>query len=344
MITHCKSINYSEKPIPFKYGVDGHGSVRYLTDITGAITDVYDFDAFGLTINQTGTTSNNYLYAGEQYDHDLGLYFLRARYLDVNRGRFWSQDEYEGRGVDPASLHKYLYGANDPINNIDPSGRNFIKQITAAVVHFILASRPVLLLGNFVYRAEVFLTVNYFTFLKTIDYIDKAGQVLDVSLAIGASAANIMELMADRIRVSQTVYPDDLPGQAVGFEVGSELGQNLGDQFPTIDHYENGTAISIKSTTNGDQKAFLDDLYTQAKELAALPKNLKGKDAFNNKIEIDKADVRQKGLIYVVPGVDLRWNRIEVANAIDRMAKELKIAIRVIPHPGIKARPGGQKK
>ena len=33
------------------YGFDGHGSVRYLTDSTGAVTDTYDYDAFGNLIN-----------------------------------------------------------------------------------------------------------------------------------------------------------------------------------------------------------------------------------------------------------------------------------------------------
>jgi hypothetical protein len=30
------------------YGYDGHGSVRFLTNTTGAITDTYDYDAFGI--------------------------------------------------------------------------------------------------------------------------------------------------------------------------------------------------------------------------------------------------------------------------------------------------------
>jgi hypothetical protein len=43
------------------YGFDGHGSVRYLTSSTGAVTDTYDYDAFGNLIFSTGTTPNNYL-------------------------------------------------------------------------------------------------------------------------------------------------------------------------------------------------------------------------------------------------------------------------------------------
>jgi len=125
------------------YGYDGHGSVRYLTDTNGVITDTYDFDGYGNLINQTGSTPNNYLYAGEQFDHDLGLYYNRARYLDVNRGRFWTQDSFEGLNGQPLSLHKYLYGHGDPVNNVDPSGQITIATFAVAeTVSGILDNRP----------------------------------------------------------------------------------------------------------------------------------------------------------------------------------------------------------
>jgi RHS repeat-associated protein len=59
-----------------------------------------------------------------QSDHDLNLYYNRARYLDVNRGRFWSQDSFEGINEEPGSLHKYSYTHSDPVNNVDPSGKS----------------------------------------------------------------------------------------------------------------------------------------------------------------------------------------------------------------------------
>jgi RHS repeat-associated protein len=108
---------------PSFYGYDGGGSVRQLTNIAGAITDTYDYDAFGNKINSTGTTPNNYLYRGEQYDSDLGLYYLRARYYNPVTGLFVSQDPESGILTDPKTLHKYLYANGDPVNRVDPSGR-----------------------------------------------------------------------------------------------------------------------------------------------------------------------------------------------------------------------------
>jgi RHS repeat-associated protein len=115
------------------YGYDGHGNVRILTDTTGAITDRYDYDAFGNIISQTGSTPNVYLYSGEQSDPNLGFYYLRARYLNPDSGRFLSLDPLNGMLFDPRSLHKYAYGSDDPVSRIDPSGKLSYVEALAVV-------------------------------------------------------------------------------------------------------------------------------------------------------------------------------------------------------------------
>jgi len=111
---------------PSFYGYDGDGvggSVRTLIDGNGTVTDTYDYDAWGNEVNLTGSTPNLYLYRGEQYDSDLGLYYLRARYFNSVTGRFLSTDPTPGSPENPASVHRYVYAAADPVNGIDPSGR-----------------------------------------------------------------------------------------------------------------------------------------------------------------------------------------------------------------------------
>jgi RHS repeat-associated protein len=105
------------------YGYDGFGSVRTLTDSTGTITDTYDYDAWGNAVNTTGSTPNAYLYRGEQYDADLGLYYLRARYFNPVTGRFLVKDPAKGSAFEPKTLHQYLYVHGDPVNHVDPKGR-----------------------------------------------------------------------------------------------------------------------------------------------------------------------------------------------------------------------------
>ena len=115
------------------YQYDGLGSVRALSDGNGDITDEYTYDAFGLLIDSTGDTPNQYLYTGEQWDSDLGMYFLRARYLNVSTGRFSNMDTYEGRRGEPMTLHKYLYVPANPVMNIDPSGNVTLSELGATI-------------------------------------------------------------------------------------------------------------------------------------------------------------------------------------------------------------------
>jgi RHS repeat-associated protein len=115
---------------PSFYGYDGGGTVRLLTDSTGTVTDTCDYDAWGNAVNTTGSTPNVYLYRGEQYDTDLGLYYLRARYFEPLSGRFLTRDPWSGRIAYPATLHKYLYAGGNPIRRLDPSGRDAIIEIS----------------------------------------------------------------------------------------------------------------------------------------------------------------------------------------------------------------------
>src|SRR5690349_18822744 len=110
--------------------------------IRSAVT--YDYDAFGNLLHSTGSTFNEFLFAGEQFDSDLNLYYNRARYLNVSTGRFWTMDTFEGKDDNPASLHKYLYAGGDSVNKLDPSGRDFtlVGTLAAAIVLSILVAIP----------------------------------------------------------------------------------------------------------------------------------------------------------------------------------------------------------
>jgi len=104
------------------YLYDGHGDVRMLADGTGTVTDRYRYDAYGNLLEKEGDTKNDFLYTGEQYNANTGLYYLRARYMDPSTGTFISMDSYPGSLADPVSLHKYLYANADPVKYAEPSG------------------------------------------------------------------------------------------------------------------------------------------------------------------------------------------------------------------------------
>ncbi len=136
------------------YGYDGLGSVRFLLTLAGGVGNTYVYDAYGSLLNSTGTIANNYRYTGEQYDSDLGFYYLRARYLDQNIGRFQNMDTFEGSQSDPLSLHKYLYCQSNPANLTDPSGHDAVGEAIGIPINLIIPGSSTVL--SYVRRGTVF--------------------------------------------------------------------------------------------------------------------------------------------------------------------------------------------
>ncbi|TWT35026.1 tRNA(Glu)-specific nuclease WapA precursor [Thalassoglobus neptunius] len=112
------------------FGHDGHGSVRLLTDLAGAVAtlagieQIFVFDAYGDLLSMQPTQAGtSLLYSGESFDSRIGQQYLRARWYDAQTGRFNRLDPFFGNQEDPQSFHKYLYTHADPINGIDPTGQ-----------------------------------------------------------------------------------------------------------------------------------------------------------------------------------------------------------------------------
>ena len=112
-------------------------------------------NALGLRAVEPKTRVRSFC-SGEQYDLDLGLYYLRARYYNTMTGRFVSMDPENGIPTDPKTLHKYLYAGGDPVNAKDPTGRADVMEtglleaalFTAAVATYYAArSNPTAVVG-----------------------------------------------------------------------------------------------------------------------------------------------------------------------------------------------------
>jgi RHS repeat-associated protein len=117
---------------------DGHDSTRQLVSSLGTVTDYYGYDAYGIMLGGNPTSSSpsatKMLYTGEQFDANLGLYNLRARYYDPGVGRFTTMDSYEGSPQDPQSLHKYAYCSDNPVNYHDPSGHDTLGDVMMTIL------------------------------------------------------------------------------------------------------------------------------------------------------------------------------------------------------------------
>jgi RHS repeat-associated protein len=112
---------------------DGLGSTRALSNGSASVAERWWYEAFGAVEERIGTAGNTFLFAGEQLDPNLGFYYLRARWMDPNTGRFLTQDPFPGLEFDPVTLHKYLYANASPTNYIDPSGEISLASYSAGI-------------------------------------------------------------------------------------------------------------------------------------------------------------------------------------------------------------------
>jgi RHS repeat-associated protein len=118
----------------YYFTFDGHGSSKVLTDLAGAIVELYAFDAYGNAIGfDPSTALTEFLYSGEQFDSKIGQQYLRQRYYDPVTGRFNRLDPFFGNLNDPQSLHKYLYCHADPITMIDLNGEFGMATVSMAL-------------------------------------------------------------------------------------------------------------------------------------------------------------------------------------------------------------------
>jgi RHS repeat-associated protein len=105
----------------FHFHTDPLGSVRAITSQTGATQWTYDYEPFGQTRTQTGSTPDNFVKFTGEYLDPTGLYHLRARQYDAGAGRFLSADPLH-RGSSSPALSTYAYSDCRPTVLTDPSG------------------------------------------------------------------------------------------------------------------------------------------------------------------------------------------------------------------------------
>ena len=85
-----------------------------------------DYFSFGKIVREyinAGTAAEKYQYTGKERDTESGYDYFNARNYHSEVGRFLSVDPLAGKypGISP-----YAYVANNPINAIDPDGRDIV--------------------------------------------------------------------------------------------------------------------------------------------------------------------------------------------------------------------------
>ena len=125
------------------------GSVRTITDGSGAVKECYDYLPFGrmLTSLDNGRSAAgchppgeypdsrvDEKFTGKKRDNETGLDYFGARYMSGPEGRFMSPDPSMLSTVKaiPQSWNRYTYVLNNPLRYIDPNGELWISSNDAS--------------------------------------------------------------------------------------------------------------------------------------------------------------------------------------------------------------------
>jgi RHS repeat-associated protein len=120
------------------------GSVRTITNASGAVVECYDYMPFGrmLTASDNGRSAAgcypaapdpansraSQKFTGKERDAETGLDFFGARYMSGAEGRFMTPDPSMLSTVkaNPQSWNRYTYTLNNPLRYVDPNGELWI--------------------------------------------------------------------------------------------------------------------------------------------------------------------------------------------------------------------------
>jgi len=98
--------------------------------------EVHDYEPYGniWSTYWDDPEQTSQRFTGQKRDNESGLHYFGARYYDAGptgwptqrNPRWISADSIIARIYDPPSLNKYAYVRNDPVNLVDPDGKQFM--------------------------------------------------------------------------------------------------------------------------------------------------------------------------------------------------------------------------
>ncbi len=107
------------------YHLDALGSVRAVTNASGAVIVRHDYEPYGREWNAPAS-SDTRRFTGKERDPESGLDYFGARYYSAPVARFTSVDPvytWSENLADPERWNRYAYARNNPLRYTDPDGK-----------------------------------------------------------------------------------------------------------------------------------------------------------------------------------------------------------------------------
>jgi RHS repeat-associated protein len=100
---------------------DANGNITAYIDESGSVVAEYAYDAFGLTISQSGTMSDAFAFrfSTKYFDTETGLYYYGRRFYSPELHRWLNRDPIDEDG----GVNLYAFCENNAVNGVDVLGQ-----------------------------------------------------------------------------------------------------------------------------------------------------------------------------------------------------------------------------
>jgi RHS repeat-associated protein len=112
------------------YTCDHLGSIRELTDVSGAVQARYDYDPYGRRTKIGGPLESDFGFTDHYYHSASNLHLALYRAYDADLGRWISRDPIEESG----GTNLYAYANNNVLNGIDRHGLDVVTLFASKAV------------------------------------------------------------------------------------------------------------------------------------------------------------------------------------------------------------------
>ena len=259
---------YDASGLPMSVTCNGE-TYYYVTNLQGDVTDIlddagtalvtYTYDAWGNILTTTGSLAstlgiaNPLCYRSYVYDAETGLYYLQSRYYNPEIGRFISADSQLSTD-DVIGLNLFAYCGNNPVNRVDPTGKDWWHWVVAAGIVAAAAAAVVLTAGGAAAAlTAVTLVANGIAVSSTATTV-AAGVLIGSATALGVSAYAAMldsSSADDFANYGETALISTVIGGAVGGVMANSLPGHACFIAGTLVKSEHGD-VPIESIRAGD--------------------------------------------------------------------------------------------